>query len=201
MHSPSPTTAFDRSYYEKYYFNPRTAVTSRPETNARARLIAAYARHIGAPVRTILDAGCGTGMLRAPLLRAYPRARYVGIEVSQYLCRRYGWTCSSIEDFQTRDPFDVAICYDVLQYLDDRAASRALGSLADACLGLLYFTALTSEDWRKNCDQRRTDSNVHLRPAEWYRARLRRRFRELGCGFWMRRDAPFVVWALEISRR
>jgi len=201
MRPATRVAAFDRSYYEKYYFNPRTAVTSRAETNARARLIAAYTRHIGAPVRTILDAGCGTGMLRAPLLRAYPRARYVGIEVSEYLCGRYGWTCSRIEDFRTRDPFDVVICYDVLQYLDARAATRALESLADACLGLLYFTALTSEDWRDNCDQRRTDPNVHLRSAGWYRTRLRRRFRELGCGFWMQRDAPYVVWSLEASPR
>lgn len=199
MGAATRVAEFDRGYYEKYYFNPRTAVTSRPETNARARLIAAYTRHIGAPVRSILDAGCGTGMLRAPLLRAYPRARYVGIEVSEYLCRRYGWMQSRIQDYRTGNPHDLVICYDVLQYLEARAAARALNALADACLGLLYFTALTVEDWRDNCDQRRTDSNVHLRPTAWYRTRLRRRFRELGCGFWMRRDAPYIVWSLEVA--
>mgnify|MGYP003337202180 CR=1 FL=1 len=32
---------FDRSYYERYYRDPRTAVTSRSEVRDRARLIAA----------------------------------------------------------------------------------------------------------------------------------------------------------------
>jgi SAM-dependent methyltransferase len=195
--SSRAVAAFDRGYYQKYYFNPRTAVTSRHETNARARLVTAYAGHIGAPVRRILDAGCGTGMLRAPLLRAFPRALYVGIEVSEYLCKRYGWIRSSIEDYTTAHPFDLVICYDVLQYLSDRQAARALNVLGDVCLGLLYFTALTSEDWQENCDRRRTDSKVHLRPAAWYRTRLRRKFREVGAGFWIRQGAPLVTWSLE----
>ena len=62
---------------------------------------------------------------------------------------------------------------------------------------MLYFTALTAGDWRWNCDQRRTDSNVHLRTAAWYRQRLRRGFREIGAGFWLRRGAPLTVWELE----
>jgi hypothetical protein len=36
------STPFDRDYYQRFYFDPRTAVVSRAEMNARARLIAAY---------------------------------------------------------------------------------------------------------------------------------------------------------------
>ncbi len=86
------STRFDREYYRRFYFDGRTAVTSRVEMRARARLIAAYADHIGLPVRRMLDAGCGIGLLRAPLQRAFPRARYTGLEYSEYLCKRYGWT-------------------------------------------------------------------------------------------------------------
>ena len=117
--------------------------------------------------------------------------------MSEYLCNRYGWIRSSIEDYATAHPFDLVICYDVLQYLSDRQAARAIKVLADVCLGLLYFTALTSEDWQENCDRRRTDSKVHLRAAAWYRARLRRKFREVGAGFWIRQGAPLVTWSLE----
>src|SRR5687767_4234179 len=85
------TEQFDRAYYQRFYVDPRTAVTSRAEMNARGRLIAAMADHIGMPVRSILDAGCGVGLLRAPLKRALPRATYTGMEVSEYLCRRHGW--------------------------------------------------------------------------------------------------------------
>ena len=42
--------------------------------SARANLIAAYTKHIGCPVGSILDAGCGLGLMREPLLRALPGA-------------------------------------------------------------------------------------------------------------------------------
>ncbi|MGE0582634.1 MAG: trans-aconitate 2-methyltransferase [Steroidobacteraceae bacterium] len=192
---------FDRDYYERYYRDPASRVTSRAEMNARGRLIGACAAHIGLPVKRVLDAGCGVGLLRAPLRRVLPKAEYTGIEVSAWLCRRYGWTQSSIEAYRTGQPFDLVVCYDVLQYLGDAQAQRALANLARLCRGLLYFSALTAADWRENCDQSRTDRNVHLRRGEWYRTRLRRRFREIGAGFWLRKDAPLPLWELETAGR
>jgi SAM-dependent methyltransferase len=192
---------FDRAYYERYYVDPRTAVVSPSEVRARGTLIAAFVEHVGLPVRRILDAGCGTGQLRAPLLRRLHGARYVGLEVSEYLCRRYGWECGGIEDYRAAAPFDLVVCYDVLQYLDARAARRALANLARLSRAVLYFSALTREDWRNNCDQRRTDPDVHQRSGEWYRRRLRRSFHEIGAGFWIRRGAPLTVWELERTGR
>ncbi len=191
--------AFDRAYYQRYYFDPRTAVTSRSEMRARARLIAAYVEHIGLPVRRLLDAGCGVGLLRAPLRRALPRAHYVGLEASEYLCARYGWQQGSIASWRTDAPFDLVICYDVLQYLDDRTAARACANLARLSRGVLYCSALTQRDWRENCDRLRTDPNVHLRPGAWYRQRLMRSFRPIGAGFWLRRGTPLVTWELETA--
>jgi SAM-dependent methyltransferase len=192
-------TAFDSDYYRRYYFTPGTAVTSASEMQARARLIASYVEHIGLPVRRMLDAGCGIGLLRRPLRRLLPRALYVGLEASDYLCERYGWERGFLQSYRA-PPFDLVICYDVLQYLDDVTARRALANLGRLCRGVLYFTALTAGDWRWNCDQRRTDRNVHLRTAEWYRSRLRRNFVEAGAGFWLRRGAPLTVWELEAAQ-
>jgi SAM-dependent methyltransferase len=172
-------------------------VTDRREMRARARLIAAYVEHANLPVRRILDAGCGTGMLRAPLKRFLPRATYTGLETSEYLCRRYGWQRGTIEAFRTATPFDLVICYDVLQYLDSQAARRALANFSSLCRGVLYFTALTRFDWEHNCDRTRTDSNVHLRSGCWYRTHLARGFNEVGAGFWIRRGAPLSLWELE----
>lgn len=189
--------SFDHDYYKRFYYDPKTAVTNKKEMQARARLIAAYALHTGLPVRRILDAGCGTGLLRPWLKRYLPRAVYTGIEASEYLCQRYGWQPEKIETYKPAASFDVVVCYDVLQYLDSQTADRALANFAKLCRGVLYFTALTRVDWDHNCDRSRTDSNVHLRSAQWYRSRLRRNFREVGCGFWLRRGAPFTVWDLE----
>jgi 2-polyprenyl-3-methyl-5-hydroxy-6-metoxy-1,4-benzoquinol methylase len=188
---------FGREYYRRYYFDPRTAVASRTEMQARARLIAALTAHVGLPVRRILDAGCGTGTLRAPLQRLLPRAKYVALEASEYLCRRYGWQHGRIEAYRARSPFDLVICYDVLQYLDAAAAQRTLANFARLCRGVLYFSALTRADLEHNCDRQRTDADVFLRSAHWYRSRLRRQFREAGLGFWLRRGAPLTLWELE----
>jgi len=172
-------TRFDRDYYRRYYFNPRTAVISRAEMRARAALIAAYTQHIGL------------------LLRRLPRSIYVGLETSMYLCQRYGWEQGRVETYHPQAPFELIVCYDVLQYLDDRGAAAAIANLARLCRGVLYCTVLTRQDWLHNCDRRRTDANVHLRTGRWYRARLRRGFREIGAGFWLARAAPLTIWELE----
>jgi SAM-dependent methyltransferase len=192
------STNFDKDYYQRFYFDPRTAVVSRAEMNARAKLIAAYAEHIGLPVRRMLDAGCGIGLLRAPLQRAFPRSEYVGLEYSEYLCKRYGWQQGSLSTY-VADPFDLVVCYDVMQYLDDYTATRALANLARLTRGLLYLSALTERDWRENCDRTRTDREVHLREAQWYGKRLRRYFRPSGAGFWVRRGSPLTTWEMETA--
>ena len=114
---------FDSAYFRKYYFTASTRVTTAAEMRGRARLIAAALRHAAIPVRSILDAGCGIGLLRKPFAEAMPRARYVGLEASEYLCARYGWIPGSVADFTPRAPSDLVVCYDVLQYLDDRNAT------------------------------------------------------------------------------
>jgi 2-polyprenyl-3-methyl-5-hydroxy-6-metoxy-1,4-benzoquinol methylase len=191
--------AFDQAYYQRFYFNRRTAVTTRSEMRARARLITSCVDYVGLPVSRILDAGCGVGLLRAPLLQVLKRARYTGLEFRAYLCQRYGWRQGSIETFRTRERFELVICYDVLQYLSAAQARRAIGNLARLCRGALYFGALTTEDWRDNCDQTRTDRIPGLRPGSWYRRELASAFRPIGCGMWIKRDVPLTLWNLDAA--
>jgi 2-polyprenyl-3-methyl-5-hydroxy-6-metoxy-1,4-benzoquinol methylase len=192
-----PSKGFDSAYFRKYYFNAATRVTTAAEMRGRARLIAAILQHAGIPVRSILDAGCGIGLLRKPFAAAIPRARYVGLETSAYLCSRYGWTRGSVADFAPRTPSDLVICYDVLQYLDDADAALAIANLAKLTRAALYVSALTRADWRANCDRTRTDRAVHLRSGDWYRRRLRRRFNYLGFGVWLRKDVSAILWDME----
>src|SRR6202162_1043919 len=188
---------FDSAYFRKYYFSKATRVTTATEMRGRAQLIAAMLRHAGIPGRSILDAACGIGLLRKPFAEAMPRARYAGLEASDYLCSRYRWTKGSVVDFAPRGASDLVVCYDVLQYLDDRDAARAVANLAKLTRAAIYVSALTREDWRANCDQTRTDRAVHLRSGDWYRRRLRRRFNYLGFGVWLRKDVTAILWDLE----
>ncbi len=194
---PAAGDAFGPAYFRHFYLNPATRVITAAEMRARARLIAAILVQTEVPVRSILDAGCGIGLLRKPFAEVLPRARYVGLEASDYLCARFGWVKGSVVDYRPAKPGDLAICYDVLQYLDDRRAAAAIANFSRMTRAALYVSALTQEDWRANCDRSRTDGAVHLRTGDWYRRRLRRRFRYLGFGVWLRRDVTAVQWDLE----
>jgi trans-aconitate methyltransferase len=188
---------FGAAYFRKFYLDPKTRVTTPAEMRDRATLIAAILRQVQIPVRSVLDAGCGIGLLRRPLAELLPRARYTGLEHSEYLCSRFGWVTGSVVDFVPRKPYDVVVCYDVLQYLSDRDAARAIANLARLTCAAVYVSALTHEDWRDNCDRTRTDRSVHLRAGDWYRRRLRRNFRYLGFGVWLRKDVTAILWNME----
>jgi SAM-dependent methyltransferase len=188
---------FDKGYYDRYYRNPRTRVTSPEQADVLGRFVCAYLEHLGLPVRRVLDAGCGLGYWRSIIARHHPRASYTGIEVSEYLCRELGWTQASIAGYRARGRFDLIICQGVLQYLARDEAAAAVDNLGRLCRGVLYLEALTTEDWEQNCDRDHTDGGVHLRRASWYRKRLSAHFAPLGGGLFLHRDADAVLFALE----
>jgi len=195
-----PHNPFDSAFYQRFYVDPRTRVTTQEEMSRRASAVAALVRYLELPVKRILDAGCGLGLMRASLLDAFPDATYTGIEVSEHLCKRYGWTQASLATYRSRSRYDLTTCYDVLQYLPDFAAARALANLGRLCRGALYFHAPTHEDWQGNADRSCSDGNIHLRDADWYRTRLARNFHYAGFGVHVRRGVAFAQWELESPR-
>ena len=195
--STTTSQRFDAAFYRRFYVDPKTRVVTRSEMTRRADLIAAFVRHGELPVRSILDVGCGLGLMRSPLRRHFPRSRYTGLEVSEYLCQKHGWVQSSAATYSPPQPFDLVICYDVMQYLGTREAAAAVRNLARLCRGVLHFGALTLEDWELYCDKRRTDRNVQIRPAGWYRKRLAVSFINAGTGMFVRRGAPIHLWELD----
>lgn len=192
-----PSDTFDAGFYQRFYLNPATRVTTRTEMARRAAMVATLVKQLELPVERILDAGCGLGWMRPALRRAFPRASYTGLEVSEHLCRRFGWTHASLAAYRARAPFDLVICYDVMQYLPDGAAVRALTNLGRLCRGALYFHAPTLEDWRRNADRSCSDGDIQLRTTQWYRSRLERSFRHAGFGVYVRRGVPLLQWELE----
>jgi 2-polyprenyl-3-methyl-5-hydroxy-6-metoxy-1,4-benzoquinol methylase len=188
---------FGAEYFRKFYLDPATRVVTRAEMQRRAELIAMVLRQIQVPVRRILDAGAGIGLLQKPFAKVLPRARYTGLEFSGYLCKRYGWVHGSVADYAAREEFDLLVCYDVLQYLDDAAAKAAIRNFSRLTRAALYVSALTAEDWRDNCDRSLTDRDVHLRPGAWYRRLLRRQFHYIGFGVWLRKGVTAILWDME----
>jgi SAM-dependent methyltransferase len=188
---------FDAAFFRRYYANPATRVATREDQARLAALIGSVAHYCGFRVKRLLDAGCGVGWYRTPLRRQFKGAEYVGLEVSEYLCRKHGWVQGSLPGYTDAKGFDLVVCHDVLQYLPDREAARAITSLAQLSRGLLYFSVLTAGDWKHNADTSRTDRGVHLRPRDWYERRLRRHFRHLGFGVYALRNYAPLLWELE----
>ena len=188
---------FDAAYYERFYLDPRTRVAGPLDVEVQARFLCAYLDYLGLGVRRILDLGCGLGRLRDPLREHFPGAGYTGVEVSEHLCAELGWTYGSAATFRSRRRFDLVVCQDVLQYLDDTEAERAIDNLARHCRGALFFGALTREDWEENCDQARTDGSGYLREGAWYRRRLAPAFTCAGGGLFVARRAGVVTFELD----
>jgi trans-aconitate methyltransferase len=188
---------FTPHFYNRFYKNARTRVTTKREMHKRGSAIGSLVRHLDIRVTRILDAGCGLGWMREGLLEQFPGASYTGLEVSEHLCEEYGWVCSSLARYRSRTPFDLIVCYDVLQYLSDAEAVQAINNLARLCRGALYLHAPTTEDWHRNADRACSDGDIRLRPVRWYRSHLDRKFRHAGFGVHVRRGVPLAQWELE----
>jgi hypothetical protein len=192
----APGDSFDAAYYRRFYLDPKTRAQSPRSAARKAAFIAAYLAHLDVPVRRIVDVGCGLGWTLDALGRHFPRARTVGVEWSEHLCAKHGWMRGSVVDWHARTPFDLVVCDDVLPSLPDRDCARALDNLAALCRGALFAGILTAEDWDR-CDRRRTDRNVYLRAARWYRRRLDPHFVAMGGGIYLKRPVAVTTWTLE----
>ncbi len=193
----SDARRFDAAYYRRFYEQPRTRVSDGKAVARLAGFVLGYMRYLQLPVRHVLDIGCGVGHWKAALRDLAPKARHHGVEFSDYLCERHGWTKGSAVDFAPGRTFDLVVCQGVLQYLDDKQAARAIENLADLTHGALYLEALTKDDWDHNVDRSVTDGDVRLRTGDWYMRRLRRRFVPLGGGVFAKKESGVALFELE----
>lgn len=190
--------SFDEAYYQRFYEDESTRVEAPEETDRLVAFVCAYLAYLGQPVESVLDFGCGLGHWRASLARRLPEARYLGVELSPYLCERYGWTRGSIVDWADEARHDLVVCQGVLQYLDARAARRAIKTLARTSRGAVYLQALTEGDWAENVDRSVTDGDVFRRPIAWYREALAEAgLSSVGGGLFLVSSSPVVTFELE----
>jgi len=187
---------FDAAYYRRFYMRAATRAMSKPETERRAALVGALVSQLEIPVKRILDVGCGLGWFKKPLLKAFPKAAYEGVEYSKYLSDKMGWHHGSVVDFKGRGQYDLVICCDVIQYLSNRDADRAINNLARLSRGALFVHIPTQHDWETAMDPRGTDTKVHVRSARWYRQRLNEHFTHVGNGVLIKYGVPYLQWEL-----
>ena len=196
--SASTRDSFDEAYYARFYGSRRTRVHGAAEVGHLARGVTEMIAWLGGEVRSVLDVGAGIGLWR-DWFRAHKRGvRYRSIEVSEYACRAYGHERRDIARWKdARDKFDLVVCQGVLPYLSDADAAAAIDNIAAMSKGFLFLEAITERDLDDVCDRDKTDVAVHARPGRWYRERLGKKFRALGCGLWCVKNSSLVFYELE----
>ncbi|HKW13011.1 MAG TPA: methyltransferase domain-containing protein [Candidatus Krumholzibacteria bacterium] len=192
---------FDRAFFKRFYEDRSTTVISEDDVFKRACFVIAYLSHLQVPVHDVLDAGCGTGLWQRALAQIDTDIQYLGIDPSAYLCEKYGWFQSSVEDFRSRKKFDLVVCQDVMQYMNAGEVERSFDAIAAVCRGALYFDVPTTDDIEDDLlDMKKTDKSIHVRSAAWYRRRLAKHFENAGGGVFVAKDAGAVLLALERGR-
>lgn len=166
---------YDRAYFDRWYRSPGAVV--RPEAVRRkVRVALAAAEYVlGREVRSVLDVGCGEAPWRALLRRLRPGLRYVGVDNSDYVVRRYGrrrgirrGRLGGLSALGLSRPFDLVVCADVLEYVPTPEVRAGLEQLRALTGGLAYIEAFTSAD-----DMVGDRQDWHHRSARVYRALFR----------------------------
>jgi trans-aconitate methyltransferase len=189
---------FDAAYYRRFY--GRRPVHDRRHIARLGEGVISLASWWRIPIRSVLDVGAGKGYWRDWLTETHPTVKYHGIDTSEYACRRYQHELADIAVWQPRRRYDLVVCQSVIQYLDDGHAAMAIGTLGDACRGLLLFDAPTVADRETVIDPSSTDLDVRWRTGSWYRKRLTVGFTEIGGGLWLSRECHVPFFELELAR-
>lgn len=189
---------FNKKYFDRYY--GKRPVRSLNEVAHLAAAIHELASWWNSPIRSVLEVGAGPGDWSQWYRAMHPKIRVMSVDVSEHACATYGHKQRDIATWSPPHPFDLVICMDVLQYLDDAQAARALRNLAKATRTYLYFDALTEFDAKHTVDRDATDLDAHLRSGNWYRQHLSRSFLQAGAGLWVRKSSSVVLHELEHSR-
>jgi 2-polyprenyl-3-methyl-5-hydroxy-6-metoxy-1,4-benzoquinol methylase len=188
---------FGKAYYDRYYGSAKTRVHDAERVGYLARAVTGMIAWQGGSLGSVLDVGAGAGLWRDWFKRHMPRVKYRSVEYSAYACEKYGHEQRDISAWKAKERFDLIVCQGVLQYIPDEGAASAIENLGAMARGFMYLEAITRGDWETVCDSSKTDGNVHLRDAAWYRARLARHFVNVGAGLYYSRRGALQFYELE----
>jgi SAM-dependent methyltransferase len=178
--------AYDREYFRRWYRDPATRVATADSVERKVRLALSAAEFmLERKVRSVLDVGCGEGSWY-PVLRKLRRGIvYQGVDPSPYIVDKFSGRRNirlggfgDLARLGFKKPFDLIVCADVVQYVDDADLRRGLLEIRRLTGGIAYVETFASED------QMEGDRDGWIdRPART----IRRFFREAGlthCGFY-----------------
>jgi len=173
---PTRSKQYDQAYFDRWYRDPRHMVVQSGVLERRVQLAVAASEYLlERPLRSVLDVGCGEAPWRALIRLVRPRARYQGVDPSEYVVRRFGkernirlGRVGSLDELELDAPFDLIVCSDVLHYVSTPEVKRGLRSISRLCGGVAFLEMYVGED---NTDG--DDQDFQKRSADDYRRMLR----------------------------
>jgi SAM-dependent methyltransferase len=145
---------YDRTYFDKWYRDPKHAVSSPAELRRKVAMVVAQAEYyLGRPIRNVLDVGCGEATWRAPLHALRPGIAYRGLDASEYVVQRYGrrrdigmLSFGQLEHQRFDGRFDLIVCTDVLHYLKPAELRAGLTGIGEMLEGVAFLELYTTRD-------------------------------------------------------
>jgi SAM-dependent methyltransferase len=145
---------YNQAYFERWYRDERHRVSTPSGLARKVKMAVSIAEFLLArPIRSVLDVGCGEAPWRPVLKRLRPDVRYVGVDSSEYVVRRYGkrrgirrGTVGRLSALELRGDFDLIVCADVLQYVERDDVARGLREMRRLLRGVAYIEAFTTAD-------------------------------------------------------
>lgn len=163
---------YDQAYFDHWYRAPEQRTDRRGLLARKAALAVAMAEyHLGRPIRSVLDVGCGEGAWRAPLLKLRPKLHYLGLDNSEYAVARHGRqrnlrlvSFGQLAELRFDRSFDLLVCSDVMHYLPAAELKRGLSGFAELCHGVAFLETFCKGDAAEG-----DEHGFHARPAAFYR--------------------------------
>jgi SAM-dependent methyltransferase len=143
---------YDKDYFERWY-RGKFAQDNQVLARKVALAVAITEHHIGRPIRSVLDIGCGEAPWRKHLLKLRPKVHYQGVDSSEYVVQRYGKsrnialaTFGQMQQLRLGPPADLLVCADVLHYVPSAELKRGLQGFSELCAGVAYIDVYCKED-------------------------------------------------------
>jgi SAM-dependent methyltransferase len=200
---PSRPSRYDRGYFDRWYRHPTHRVRSAAVLAREvACVIGVTEQVIGRPIRSVLDVGCGEGNWYPVLKARRPAVRYIGVDPSDYVVKRFGATrhirhgnVETLDGLGLRGPFDLIVCSGVLNYLTPPVLQRGIAHIEALLGGVAYLEIYTTDDLVTGDTRSAT-----RRTPSWYR-RAMRRAGLVPCGMhcYVHKDRALTLAALELG--
>lgn len=192
---------YDQAYFDKWYRHPKHRVKSPLDIRRQLSFVVAATEYIlERPVTKVLDVGAGEGNWGQALKVLRPRAKYYGVDPSEYAVERFGKARNirrggfgDLAELRLPDDFDLVLCCGVMNYVPPAELATGLRWLTTACVGVAYFEIFTAADDAVG-DFTRSAARA---PRTWRALFKRTGWTPLGMHLYLRSDMAGIASALE----